>query len=144
MHWKWHCTKQGGFVVIFLSLQFHPFLALAECLYYWNLLNTALELKQPFVLLCLKQGSVSEVLSPKTLSKITPNLYLRLEAEGWIQCPLKSRLCYLLKIRFGFLAKQTSCALKGCCRLSRLYFRSVIKCCELIYKSTSFPIFFSF
>lgn len=108
---KWHRTKQGGFVVIFLSLQFHPFLALAECFYYWNLLNIALKLKQPFVLLCLKQGSDSEVLSPKTLSKITPNLYLCLEAEGWIQWPWKSRLCYLLKIRFGFPTKQTPCAL---------------------------------
>lgn len=39
---------------------------------------------------------------------------------------------------------KTSCALKGCCRLSRLYFRSVMKCCELIYKSTYFPILFFF
>lgn len=136
---KWNCTKLGGLVVIFLSLQFHLFLALAESFYYWNFINITLKLKQPFVLLCLKQGSVCEVLRPKTLSKIIPNLYLRLEAEGWIQCPLKSRLCYLLKIWFGFSIKQTSYALKCFCRLSRLCFRSVIKCYELIYKSTVFP-----
>lgn len=138
VHWKWHCTKQGGLVVIFLSLRFHLFLPLAECFYYWNLLNITLKLKQPFVFLCLKQGSVSEVLRPKTLSKIVLNLCLRLEAEGWIQCPLKARL---LKIQFGFFTKQS---LKGFCSLSRLCFRSVIKCCELIYKSTVSSILFSF
>lgn len=40
------------------------------------------EVKAAIVLLCLKQGSISEVLSPKTLSEITLNLYLCLEAEG--------------------------------------------------------------
>lgn len=141
VHWKWHCTKRGRFVVIFLSFWFHPFLTLAECFCYWNLLNIALKLKQPFVLLCLKQGSISEVLSPKTLSEITLNLYLCLEAEGWILFEIQAMLFIKNLVQISW---KISCALKGCCRLSRLYFRSVMKCCELIYKSTYFPILFFF
>lgn len=63
-HEKWHCTKQRGCGDISVAAVSS---ALAGCFYYWNLLSITLKIKQPFVLLCLKQDSVFEVFETKDI-----------------------------------------------------------------------------